>query len=321
MLKHHYIIDTKLLFYSAKQTGRDVLDTFNDMARVLDGRPKGDIYLVADLGASEYRLGISAYYKGARREAKASKTPEELAEHEVFGTEYNNFIEVCKMLPVIVMDVSNVEADDTASILAFELAKDPSNRISLITRDGDWAHSIIDSDNVKMISPYFREADTYGIDIRRRYNVGTREEFTLKKTLEGDDGDSILRPKWLGEVKTDEIWESCIIHDVVTLELLRAEIHNFIGNQKNPNRFTVPAKYIEYNVASTIDEVIDINYKLAATMKHVTQLSDTQQAEYHNALQRPIGTEEFNAFDIGIGFFGRPITFSETARRVFNVKT
>lgn len=315
---HHYIVDTKLIFYGCKQTGRSTLETFNEISKIVGNRPKGKIYLVCDIGASEYRLGFSAYYKGKRRETTAKKTPEEIAAHKQFTSDYHSFLEVCKMLPLTVIDVTNTEADDTASILAFDLAKDPYNRISLITRDQDWGASIIEDHNVKMISPYYREPDLYSKDICQKYHVGTREEFTLRKTLEGDDGDSILHIKMLGAAKTDQIWDSCLMRDEITLEVLREEIHNFINNQKTPSMFKVPTKYLEYGVAETLDEVIDVNYKLAGTMTSVKQLSYAQQTQYHEALKRPHPTEKFDPFSVGIAFFGQPIVLTDESKRLFN---
>jgi len=188
----HYIIDSKLLFYSMRQTGRDVLETFNEIAKVLINLPKGKIYIAADLGSSAHRLGISAYYKGKRAEQKAKQSDEDKEVHRIFSLEYLTFIELCKKLPVIVLDVEDTEADDTASILAYRLAKDPTNRIGMVTRDQDWYHSVIDDTNVKIISPYYSEPDIYSRDARQKYHVGSREEFSVKKVLEGDDGDSIL---------------------------------------------------------------------------------------------------------------------------------
>jgi len=315
--KFHYIIDSKLLFYGCKQTGRDVLETFNEIGKILVGLPKGHIYVTADLGSSEYRLAISKYYKGKRKEQKIKQSPEEKAEHKVFGQEYLQFVELCKKLPVIVMNVPDTEADDVASILAYELAKDPLNRISLFTRDQDWLHSVIDDKNVKLVSPYYSEADMYSRDACRKYTVATREEFTLKKTLEGDDGDSILHPKWLGKKATDTIWENCLQHDEVTLEVVREEMHAWIEKQNNPGKYTVPYKYIEYDVASTIDEVLNVNYKLAATMTTTDQLSTPQQEAYHNALARPYNKMTLDPFNDGILYFGRPIVFTDNTARLF----
>jgi len=315
----HYIIDSKLLAYGCKQTGRDILDIFNEIAKILVARPKGKIYIAADLGSSAHRLGISPYYKGKRREQKEKQSEEEKAAHAVFGTEYLQVVELFKKLPVTVMDVNDTEADDIASILAYDLAKDPHNRIALVTRDQDYGHSVIDDKNVKLVSPYYSEPDLYSKDICQRYHVGSREEFTLKKVLEGDDGDSILHPKWMGKRAVEAIWESCIIHEEVTLDILRTEIHKWISEQTNPARYTVPHKYIEHSVASTIDEVIDVNYKLAATMMNVGELSEDQQEQYHAALERPNTECTLNPFDDGIVHFGRPIIFSEAARKVFNV--
>jgi hypothetical protein len=322
-LKYHYIIDTKLLFYSCQQRGQDPLETFNSMADILyDTHKKGHVYLVADIGKSSYRLAISKYYKGKRREDRAKQTEEERLKYSKFSEEYVAFVELCKKkLPVTVIDVHDVEADDTASILSFRLAKDKNNRIGLITRDKDWLHSVIESPNVKIISPYYTEDDMRCSWAKDCYNVRSREEFTLKKTLEGDSGDSILHPKWLGTQKTDLIWERCLKHKEVTFDILKEETLAWIAEQPNPEKFTVPEKYIEYNVASTLEEVLEVNYKLAATMTDVKQLTESQQVEFEEALKRDSHISTIDPINDGISIFGRPIVFNEIAKKVFNVSS
>jgi len=318
---YHYIVDTKLIFYGCKQTGRDVLESINDIARTLISRPKGKVYVVADLGSSTHRLAISPYYKGKRREQMTKKSQAEQDAHKLFSEEYVKFIELLKNeLPITVMDINDVEADDVASILAHTLSQDSHNRVGLITRDLDWLHSVINRDNVKIISPYPREEDKGPEYVRLMYNVSTREEFTLRKALYGDDGDSIINIRYLGKEKADIIWESCKMRGEVTLDILREEIHNFINKQKNPAVFKVPPKYVEYGVASTIDEVIDVNYRLGSTLMDISQLTPEQQKQYIAALKRPLPDKQFDAFNKGFEYFNRPIILTEAARKVFNGK-
>jgi len=316
-LNYHYIVDTKLLFYSCAQQSADTLDTINRIAETLHDMPKGKVYLTADIGKSAYRLGISSYYKGRRREQKEKQSAEEQENYKQFSKDYIEFVKLCQHLPVITMYVEDVEADDVASILAHDLSKDPNNRIALITRDRDWLHSIIDAPNVKIVSPYYMEDDLRSTWAKNEYNVRNREEFTLKKTLEGDDGDSILHPKWLGKAKTDEIWERCIAHETVTLDVLKKELFAWIAEQKNPDKFTVPVKYVEHGVAETIEEVIDVNYKLAGTMMRKEQLTEKQQEQFEASLKAVPSSVTIDPITYGMEHFGRPIILTETARRVF----
>ena len=314
---YHYIIDSKLLFYTQLQIGQDVLTTVNKIAEILSQHPQGTIYLAADIGTSSYRLGVSRYYKGKRREDAAKKTQEEQDAHAVFSAEYIQFVELCKTLPMHIMDVPNTEADDVASILAYRLAKDPHNRIGLVTRDQDWCHSVIDDNNVKLISPYFREDDIYSPYVKETYSIANREEFTLKKTLAGDAGDSICNITGIGTKKVDEIWASCKMHPEVTLDVVRQEIHAYIDKQKNPGRFTAHKKYIEYGVANTVDELIDVNYKLAPTMTDMSLLTPEQQDALSASLKRPLPTTLPDLFGLGIAHFGRPITLSQQAKEFY----
>jgi len=317
-LSYHYIIDSKLLFYSCSQTGRDVLDTFNEIARAISPQPPGETYITADLGSSAYRLGISTYYKGARREAKAKITAEEAVINKQFSEEYYKFIELCKKLPVKVLDVHDCEADDVASILAHSLAQDANNRISLITRDQDWYHSVIDTHNVKIVSPYYSEPDIYAKDAKEAYNVRSREEFTVKKALSGDSGDSICNITQIGKVAVADIWEECLLYPTITFDIMKECLFAHMSKAKTQTKYKVPKKYLEYGVTDTLIGVLDINYALAGTLMYVEQLTDAQQEQYHEAMQRPLGAS-LDPFADGIEIFGRPITLSDDAKVLFHV--
>jgi len=317
MYKYHYIIDSKLIFYGAMQTGSDVLDTFNRMANILYDLPKGKVYIVSDIGKSAHRLNISPYYKGKRREEKAKQSAEDKLKYITFSQEYLAFVKLCDKLPVTNMRVTDVEADDIASILSEELAQDSSNRIALITRDRDWLHSVIDRPNVKIVSPYYSEDDMNYKVAKEQYCVRNREEFTLRKTLEGDDGDSILHLKWLGKIKVNEIWGQCLKHSALSLDILKDTTFDWINSQSNPGKYSIPSKYIEYAVCDTIDDMFDINYRLAGTMMSRDQLTEKQQKEFQESLDRTSDKCTLHPIEDGLAIFGRPIILDYIAQRVF----
>jgi hypothetical protein len=321
-LKYHYIIDTKLFAYSELQTGNTIENVYNSIARILINYPKGNLYFVFDKGKSEHRLKVSLLYKGNRKKAKDKYDEHQKAVELQFQEDYLALIELSKLLPIKVIAVDNVEADDLASILAFDLAKDKSNRIGLLTNDRDWLASTIDDKNVKLIlqrssKEGFAELDSnYTKD---EYNVRSREEFTLKKALEGDSGDNLLTHSQLGQVRANKVWQTIIdSYEEPTLEDVRREL---ILYRKSERRVKPNPAYREIGSYNS-KQMLNINYHLAETLTTPDQLEPYQQTQYSEQLTADVPIDAHPDFIAkSMIVLGVAMHLSTHAKRVFRVHT
>ena len=330
--KIHYIIDTKLISYTLFQTRRDITGFFDEVYNILSKQPTPHhVYFVSDIGKSEYRLNISSYYKGKRSEervARALKNPQQKVIDDKFAEDYLKLVALLSDLPTKLFTnivVDNVEADDTASILCNTLSQDTNNRISLVTRDQDWLHSVIDTTNVKILSPYHSEDDKYAEFAKLSYNVRNRNEFTLRKALFGDTGDSILGVKFVGDKAANTIWSNVQVEageNPITLDMVYENMMLWINSQKNPARYIVHPKYIEHNVvpAGEYKQLLETNYALGRIIIELDELSTEQQEQYNDSISRTVPSKDLDMFNIGIEVFGRPILIQSEAKAFYECK-
>lgn len=317
-MRHIYIVDTKLLSYYLIQRGRSISDIFNKLAELLvDLKNKGDIYLCFDVGKSDFRLTEQSYYKGHRSAALAKKTIEEQLAHEKFNEDYLKLMTLFKMLGTKVVGIGGVEADDLASLIAKSFTNKSNVKVTLLTGDYDWLHMVIGTHNVRMYD--FPKNDIlYPKDIRAKYEVNSRRQFSVKKSIIGDKSDNIKFIRNLADIKGAQLYDQIYNkYNNPTDDEIIDEIELFIEDKP---QFRLYEQHIG-DGRETIREAFLSNMKIADPFMTTDNLTEQQHEELQLAAATPIqiyyNRELF--MNATIQAFGYPVILTEQAKKIYGV--
>ena len=323
MSKYYYIVDTKLVAYYLIQRHRPITDIFNKIADLLiQLKKKGEVLLCFDVGKSSYRLGEQSYYKAHRAEQREKQGAEVLAKHDEFNDNYMKILEIYKLLDVNVLAIEGVEADDLASMTVELLRDDPNNRITLITGDYDWLHMVVGTNNVRLYDfPY--EQFWYHKDVVSAYNVMSRRQFSIKKSLIGDKSDNIKFIKNMAEVKGTELFEKIIdTYDDPADHFVIKEVEKYMEGKPTLSLHNFHVK----DGRTTIKEAFESNMCIADPFTDDSKLSPEQKAEWGRLLAPKAGTIIDNPYIdtmlIGTKLaeeFGYFVSFSKAAEKVYKL--
>ena len=159
------------------------------------------IVIVFDgIGSSTSRKNIIPGYKSGRNVTRVTK-------HELFDniddedeSKYNQItriIQYLQTLPVKIITLGNVEADDVIAYMSHKMLKSPDDRVFIVSSDKDYLQLI--TRQVIVYRPI--EKEYYTTDtVREKFNLDPHN-FILYKTLMGDASDALPGIKGLG-IKT-----------------------------------------------------------------------------------------------------------------------
>ena len=319
-MTHLYFVDTKLICYFLVQRNGSILDMYNKIADILISYPKGKVHLAFDVGKSSYRSAIYSQYKGHRAKANAKKSPEEIEKFKQFEIDYLKLIEFSKGLNVKVLASKGVEADDLISIEVEKYRTQKDIKIYLITGDMDYVNSVVGNDNVSIINALQKDEviDNQYVKVKYGETLNSRERFNIHKSIFGDKSDNIKFLRNFGEEKAKEVFKNLYdTYEAPTVDNIVEEVEKVI---KRFNNIKVHENHIE-DGRSTIKEALEANLLLADTFRDTSKLSAEQLTEYQECLDRvpPKGTDSMYLMDKGIELFGRPLTFTSYADKVFNI--
>lgn len=316
-MKHNYIVDTKLLAYYLEQRRDTPLNIFNKIAELLIQHPKGDIYLVFDVGKSMFRESVYPEYKQHRRAQLSKKTVEEQEQHKRFNILYHKLIKIAKRLNVTVLAVDGVEADDLASLLCEHFRKMPDQRVTLVTGDFDWVHMVVENPYARMLDVNKGEL-LYRKDVVEKYGLDTRRKFSVLKSIVGDASDNIKFVRNLGEIKGKAIFEKVYKTYVEpTDENVIEEVKKLMATNE---RFVVH-EYHRQDAEDIVTNAFLTNLSIADPFTTFEHMTEAQVHGYMSCLQHdttPISLDEF--FTLTIEELGVPIILTEEAQRIFNVR-
>ncbi len=317
-MKYKYIVDTKLVAYYLIQRGRPISDIFNKIAEIVYGlKKKGDVYLCFDIGHSDFREEEQSYYKGHRRAAMKKRTVQEQAAHELFNETYAKLPFLFRGLGVYVAAVPGVEADDLASIISEHYKNKDDVRVTLITGDFDWLHMVSGTSNVRMYD-FTKGKYWHDSTIRKVYNVTSRREFSIRKSITGDKSDNIKFVRNLAEVKGTELFENIReVYGTPTDDEIIDMIEEHIKDKANLNIHEFHVK----DGRTTVREAFLSNMKIADPFTDVEQLSKIQKYQTLEILSQdaPITISQEDISNKCIDLFGYPIQLSAVAKKVYNV--
>lgn len=213
-------------------------------------------------GSQKRRKIYPDYKKGRKTKIKFNRTYEELSSSELeqknLQIELMRLVSYLEVLPVTVMAIDNIEADDTIAYLTEETFK--NSNVTIMSTDKDFLQ--LASERVKIWSPVKKKlfgckeiVDEYGI---------TCNNFIYYRVLEGDVSDNIPGIEGVGIKRVLQAYPFLGEDKQVILQ----EIYNYSENYKS--------KYKIYERVLDNKLLIERNYELmqlkSSSIQSFTQL-------------------------------------------------
>lgn len=213
-------------------------------------------------GSQKRRKIYPDYKKGRKTKVKFNRTYEELSSSELeqknLQIELMRLVSYLEVLPVTVMAIDNIEADDTIAYLAEETFK--NSNVTIMSTDKDFLQ--LASERVKIWSPVKKKifgckeiVDEYGI---------TCNNFIYYRIMEGDVSDNIPGLDGVGIKRVLQAYPFLGEDKQITMQ----EIYNYSENYKS--------KYKIYERVLDNKLLLERNYELmqlkSTSIQSFTQL-------------------------------------------------
>lgn len=224
-------------------------------------------------GGSQKRRKIYPEYKSGRKtRIKFNRTYEEMTSSDIeqknLKMELLRLINYLDVLPVTVMAIDNIEADDTIAYLAEQTFKD--SNVTIMSTDKDFLQ--LASDKIKIWSPVKKKifgckeiVDEYGI---------TCNNFIYYRIMEGDDSDNIPGINGAGLKRIIQSFPFLSEEKQSSLQ----EIYNFSENHKS--------KYKLYEKVLSEKLTLERNFELMQLKN--TQIQSFTQLRIEEIIKKPI---------------------------------
>ena len=214
-------------------------------------------------GSLERRKLYPDYKSGRRNKLKLNRTYSELSnsniENKNYKFEFARLMDYIRILPVTIVVMNQVEADDVIAYLAKSYF-DKSKNVYIMSTDKDFLQLV--DDVIKVWSPTKKKL--YGCEeIRAEYGIYCNN-FIFYRVLEGDESDNIPGVKGAGLKTVKKVFPFMTESAQVSLE----NIFNYSEN--NISRYKLYENVVENKL------LIERNYKLMqlqnSIIKPITQI-------------------------------------------------
>lgn len=224
-------------------------------------------------GGSQKRRKIYPEYKNGRKtKIKFNRTYEEMSSSEIeqknLKLELLRLVNYLDVLPVTVMAIDNIEADDTIAYLAEQTFKD--SNVTIMSTDKDFLQ--LASDKINIWSPVKKKMfgckeiiDEYGI---------TCNNFIFYRVMEGDDSDNIPGINGAGLKRIIQAFPFLSEERQSSLQ----EIYNYSENNKS--------KYKIYDKVLSEKLTLERNFELMQLKN--TQIQSFTQLRIEEIINKPI---------------------------------
>jgi DNA polymerase-1 len=226
-------------------------------------------------GGSQKRRKIYPQYKNGRKtDIRLNRSYEDLSGNDIesqnFKRELIRTIQYLDVLPVTVMAIDQIEADDTIAYLAKQSFKD--SNVTIMSTDKDFLQ--LSSDNINIWSPTKKKI--YGCkEIVDEYGI-TCKNFIYYRIMEGDVSDNIPGLEGVGLKRVIQAFPFLGEESQTTLQ----EIYNYSENNKS--------KYKIYERVLDNKMLLERNYELMQL--HDTQIQTFTQLRIEEIVNKPIPT-------------------------------
>jgi DNA polymerase-1 len=175
------------------------------------------IYIVFDgVGSSINRKNLLPEYKSGRSVLRVNKLSfdSQEKENESKTDQIIHLIHYLQCLPVKILSLDGVEADDIIAFLSKELTKDKKNKAYIVSADNDFLQLV--DENISM----YRSVEKEFVNpksVKEKYGVHPHN-FLLYKTLMGDNSDKVGGVKGLGKGKFDKLFPEVLGSEELSIE-------------------------------------------------------------------------------------------------------
>lgn len=223
-------------------------------------------------GSQKRRKIYPDYKKGRRTRIKFNRTYDDLSSSDIeeknLKKELMRLVSYLDVLPVTVMAIDNIEADDTIAYLCEETFKD--SNVTIMSTDKDFLQ--LASERVKIWSPVKKKlfgckeiVDEYGI---------TCNNFIYYRIMEGDDSDNIPGIEGAGIKRITQAFPFLAEDKQVNLQ----ELYNYSENYKS--------KYKIYERVLNDKLLLERNYELMQLK--TTGIQSFTQLRIEEVIQKPV---------------------------------
>jgi DNA polymerase-1 len=175
------------------------------------------IYIVFDgVGSSINRKNLLPEYKSGRNVNRVNKTSfsSQEKENESKTDQIIHLIHYLQCLPIKILSLDGVEADDIIAFLSKELTKEKKNKVYLVSADNDFLQLV--DENISMYRSVEKEFVNPTV-VKEKYGVHPHN-FLIYKTLMGDSSDKVGGVKGLGKSKFDKLFPEVLGENKLTLD-------------------------------------------------------------------------------------------------------
>ena len=175
------------------------------------------VYVVFDgVGSSINRKNLLPEYKSGRNVNRVNKKSFTNLdqENESKTDQIIHLIHYLQCLPINLLSLDGVEADDIIAFLSKELTKDDKNRVYLISADNDFVQLV--DENITIYRSVEKEFITPEY-VKEKYGVHPHN-FLTYKTLMKDTSDKVGGVKGLGKGKLPKLFPEMLEDGIITLD-------------------------------------------------------------------------------------------------------
>ena len=222
------------------------------------------IYIVFDgVGSSINRKNLLPEYKSGRNVNRVNKNSFDSVEkeNESKTDQIIHLIHYLQCLPIKLLSIDGVEADDIIAYLSKDLTRNKKNKVYLVSADNDFLQLV--DDNILMYRSVEKEFIT-SKDVKAKYGVHPHN-FLIYKTLMGDKSDKVGGVKGLGQNKFEKYFPDVMGEGRITLD----EIYE-----------TCAAKFQEHVIYCRALENFDNLRKAYKIMDLSNPMLDDQEKDY-----------------------------------------
>ena len=175
------------------------------------------VYVVFDgVGSSINRKNLLPEYKSGRNVNRVNKNSFSNLdqENESKTNQIIHLIHYLQCLPVKILSLDGVEADDIIAFLSKEITKNKNNKTYIISADNDFVQLV--DENISIYRSVEKEFITPQY-VKEKYGVHPHN-FLTYKTLMKDTSDKVGGVKGLGKGKLPKLFPEMLGEGVVTLD-------------------------------------------------------------------------------------------------------